>query len=173
MLRRLVVVPLALGFAACSSAGAPAASVPAPVAVAPTKPAPPTITRSAWFKYAPWNSNLSEVQKTASGLEYIVLASGPASGVPATREQSVELFYEGRLNSGGRAFDSGFDRGEPDVFGVFELTKGFAEALTLMRPGDRWMIYVPSALGYGERGYPGLIGPNENLLFEILVVGVK
>jgi FKBP-type peptidyl-prolyl cis-trans isomerase len=59
------------------------------------------------------------------------------------------------------------------VFGVFELTKGFAEALTLMRPGDRWMIYVPSALGYGERGYPGLIGPNENLLFEILVVGVK
>jgi FKBP-type peptidyl-prolyl cis-trans isomerase len=43
----------------------------------------------------------------------------------------------------------------------------------MMRPGDRWMIYVPAALGYAERGYPGLIGPGENLLFEILMVGVE
>lgn len=173
MLRGLVAVSLVFGLAACSSGVVPAATAPAPVAAAPLKASPPTITRSAWFKYAPWNSSLPEVKKTASGLEYIVIASGPASGVSPTHEQSAELYYEGRLNSGGRAFDSGFDRGEPDVFGVYELTKGFAEALTLMRPGDRWLIYVPAALGYGERGYPGLIGPNENLLFEILMVSVK
>ena len=173
MLRRLVVVSFALGFAACSSAGAPAASAPAPVAAAPAKPAPPTITRSAWFKYAPWNSALPEVKKTASGLEYIVLASGSANGVPPLPEQSAKIYYEGRLNSGGRAFDSGFDRGEPDVYELAILVPGFREALSLMRPGDRWMVHIPAALGYADRGYPGLIGPGENLLFEILMVGVE
>lgn len=172
MLRCLAVVCFAVGLAGCSSVAT--GSGPAAVEkVAPAAPAKPTITHSAWFKYAPWNSALPEVKKTGTGLEYVVLASGPAAGVPPTHEQSAKLYYEGRLNSGGRAFDSGFDRGEPDVFGVYELTKGFAEALTLMRPGDRWLIYVPAALGYGDRGYPGLIGPGENLLFEILMVGVE
>jgi FKBP-type peptidyl-prolyl cis-trans isomerase FklB len=56
------------------------------------------------------------------------------------------------------------------VFGVSELVPGFSEALQLMRPGDRWLVYIPSALGYGNRGVPGLIGPGEDLLFEILLV---
>jgi FKBP-type peptidyl-prolyl cis-trans isomerase len=47
---------------------------------------------------------------------------------------------------------------------------GFSEALMAMKPGDRWLVYIPSTLGYGDRGYPGLIGPGENLLFEIMLV---
>lgn len=175
MLRSLVVVSLAFGLLACSS-GATGAAPSAPAAVAtpaPVKAAPPTITRSAWFKYAPWNSNLSEVKKTASGLEYIVLASGPVAGIAPLPEQSARLYYEGRLNSGGRPFDSAFDRGEPDVYALSILVPGFREALSMMRPGDRWMVYIPAALGYAERGYPGLIGPGENLLFEMLLVGVE
>lgn len=172
MLRPLAVVCLAFGLAACSSTATSGAPIAAEK-VAPAAPAKPTITHSAWFKYAPWNSALSEVKKTGTGLEYVVLASGPAAGVPPTTAQSATVYYEGRLNSGGRAFDSAFDRGEPDVFPVGELTAGFAEALTLMRPGDRWLIYTPPALAYGERGVPGLIGPGESLLFEILMVGVE
>lgn len=175
MLRSLVVVSFAFGLAACSSGPAtsagPATTTAAPVVAAP--PAKPTITRSAWFKYAPWDSNLPEVKKTTSGLEYVVIASGPASGVAPLPEQSAKIYYEGRLNSGGRAFDSGFDRGEPDVYALSDLVPGFREALTLMRPGDRWMVYIPAALGYANRGYPGLIGPGENLLFEILMVGAE
>lgn len=175
MLRGLAVVSLAFGLVACSSA-APGTALTAPavvVAPAPVKAAPPTITRSAWFKYAPWNSNLPEVKKTTSGLEYIILASGPATGIAPLPEQSAKIYYEGRLNSGGRAFDSAFDRGAPDVYALSILVPGFREALRMMRPDDRWMIYIPSALGYAERGYPGLIGPGENLLFEILMVGVE
>lgn len=142
----------------------------APPAAAPAKP---TITHSAWFKYAPWNSALPEVKKTGTGLEYVVLASGPASGVAPLPTQSAKIYYEGRLNSGGRAFDSAFDRGEPDIYELSILVPGFREALSLMRPGDRWLIYIPAAIGYAERGYPGLIGPGENLLFEILMVGTE
>ena len=173
MLRSLAVISITFGLVACTSSGAAPTTAPASAVAAPVEAAPPTITRSAWFKYAPWNSNLPEVMKTASGLEYIVLASGPASGVAPLPQQAAEIYYEGRLNSGGRAFDSGFDRGEPDVYELSILVPGFREALSMMRPGDRWMIYIPAAIGYAERGYPGLIGPGEDLLFEILMVGAK
>jgi len=127
-------------------------------------------TRSAWFKHQPWQTNLPEVTKTGSGLEYVVIASGPASGVSPKIGQAAKMWYEGRLNSGGRAFDSSFQRGAPDVYGVAELIPGFSEALMAMKPGDRWLVYIPSTLGYGDRGYPGMIGPGENLLFEIMLL---
>ena len=63
-----------------------------------------------------------------------------------------------------------FQRGAPDVYPVAELVPGFSEALMAMKPGDRWLVYIPSALAYGDRGVPGMIGPGENLLFEILLV---
>ena len=160
MLRRLVVA-VALGLAV-------GGSMAAAVADEPVK-----ITRSAWFKHQPWNSDLDEVKKTGSGLEYVVIASGAATGKSPTLAQSARLYYEGRLNSGGRAFDSSFQRGAPDTYPVGELVPGFAEALMLMRPGDRWIVMIPPALGYGDRGVPGMIGPGEKLVFEILMVGVE
>lgn len=127
-------------------------------------------TRSAWFKHQPWQTSLPEVKKTGSGLEYVVIASGPATGASPKINQAAQIWYEGRPNSGGRAFDSSFQRGAPDVYPVADLVPGFSEALMAMKPGDRWLVYIPSTLGYGDRGYPGLIGPGENLLFEILLV---
>lgn len=153
----------------CAGAVLAPALISATAQGAPTAAAPKA-TRSAWFKHQPWNSNLPEVKKTGSGLEYVVIASGPASGATAKASQAVQLWYEGRLNSGGRAFDSSFQRGQPDVYGVSELVPGFSEALQLMRPGDRWLVHIPSALAYGNRGVPGLIGPGEDLLFEIHLV---
>lgn len=158
MLRRLAVaVALALTVGATTAA---------------TAQEPPKTTRSAWFKYAPWNSDLEEVKKTGTGLEYVVIASGPATGKSPTISQSAQMFYEGRLNSGGRAFDSSFQRGAPDTYGLAELVPGFREALSRMKPGDRWLVYIPAALGYADRGYPGLIGPGENLVFEIWLQAV-
>lgn len=132
----------------------------------------PRTTRAAWFRHQPWNSSLPDVKKTGSGLEYVIIASGPASGPTARADQAVQIWYEGRLNSGGRAFDSSFQRGKPDVYAVNELVPGFSEALQLMRPGDKWLVYIPAALAYGDRGVPGLFGPGENLLFEIHLVSV-
>jgi FKBP-type peptidyl-prolyl cis-trans isomerase len=36
-----------------------------------------------------------------------------------------------------------------------------------MRIGDRWQVFIPSVLAYGERGAGADIGPNETLTFEI------
>jgi FKBP-type peptidyl-prolyl cis-trans isomerase len=126
----------------------------------------------AWAKHVPWNSDAAEVQKTGSGVEYVVLASGPADGEPPTQAQDAEVFYEGRLNAGGPAFDSAFERGESATFPVARVVPGFSEALQLMKPGDRWLVYIPSSLGYGPRGAGRDIPPNSDLVFEIEMVAV-
>ena len=105
--------------------------------------------------YMPWNSDHESVLKTQSGLEYIIIKSGDADGVSPTPQDQVRVHYEGRLADGGKKFDSSFDRGEPAVFPAGGLIKGWVEALQMMKPGDEWLLYIPSELGYGERGAGG------------------
>jgi len=121
----------------------------------------------------PWKSDGADVKKTGSGMEYIVLASGPADGVPPTAQQEVEVYYEGRFNAGGPAFDSAFERNESATFSVGRVVPGFSEALQLMKPGDRWLVFIPSALGYGPEGRAPRIPPDTDLVFEIEMIGAR
>ena len=128
---------------------------------------------AAWDKYTPWNSDASEVQETASGLEYIVLEAGDAAGTSPTTADTVEVYYEGRLTTG-ETFDSAYARGESIEFGVTGVIAGWTEALQLMRPGDRWLVYIPSEIAYGQNPRPGgLIKPGDDLIFEMQLVGVR
>jgi len=171
---------LALMFAACGEKPATdgalsEAAAPAAAETAATPPAAPAGARAvdaaAFSKYVPWNHAHPDVKKSSSGMEYVVLASGPADGKPPTRDQDVEVFYEGRFNSDGNKFDSAFERGESATFGVSGVVPGFSEALQLMKPGDRWLVFVPGNLGYGAAGRPG-IPPNADLVFELELVAV-
>jgi FKBP-type peptidyl-prolyl cis-trans isomerase len=161
-MRILLVAGSMLALAACGEAATPNSSLTGAKAA----------DAAAWAKYAPWKSDLPEVVKTGSGLECVVLASGPESGVPPTASQQAEVFYEGRLNAGGPAFDSAFERNESATFPVSAVVDGFSEALQLMKPGDRQICYLPYQLAYGERG-KGKIPPAADLLFEIELVSVK
>jgi len=166
-----------LALAACGEANAPATPAPtpegaaAPAATAPTAGAK-AADAAAWAKYVPWKHDLPEVVKTGSGVEYIVLASGPANGVPPKASEQAEVFYEGRLDAGGPAFDSAFERGESATFPVAAVVDGFSEVLKLMKPGDRWLAYLPYQLAYGPGG-KGPIPPAADLIFEIELVSVK
>ncbi|MFN4183768.1 MAG: FKBP-type peptidyl-prolyl cis-trans isomerase [Hyphomonas sp.] len=128
---------------------------------------------AAWAKYYPWNAELPEVLKTESGLQYIVLKSGDAEGKPPVGGQRVVVHYEGRLAETGELFDSSYERGDPEVFPSNALISGWVEALAMMKPGDHWMLYIPSELGYGEQGTPGgPIPPNTALQFEVELLDV-
>ena len=153
------------------------ASAPAPVpAEGPCVASGPLASgvsdTAAWDKCVPWNTNGPGVKKTASGLEYVVLGSGPADGVSPAASDEAEVFYEGRFNAGGPAFDSAFQRGESATFQVGGVVPGFSEALQLMKPGDHWIVYLPSGLGYGPEGKGDRIPPNADLVFEIELVKV-
>lgn len=171
-MRNLLMAGSVCVIASCGQAVAPAgpeAQGPAGQAsVAAVKAA----DAAAWAKYAPWKSDLPEVVKTGTGLECIVLASGPEGGVPPKANEQAEVFYEGRLNAGGAAFDSAFERNESATFPVSAVVDGFSEALQLMKPGDRRICYLPYQLAYGAGG-KGPIPPASDLLFEIELVSVR
>ncbi|MBU4568930.1 MAG: FKBP-type peptidyl-prolyl cis-trans isomerase [Alphaproteobacteria bacterium] len=134
---------------------------------------PKTADTAAWNKYYPWNPALPEVKKTDTGLQYVVLASGDPAGTPPVNGQFVLVHYDGRLAETGAPFDSSYERGDPEAFPSNGLIAGWVEALALMKPGDRWMLYIPADLAYGAEGTPGgPIPPNAPLQFEVELLSV-
>lgn len=117
------------------------------------------------------NAGVAGVKVLASGLQYKVLTSGPATGARPGPRDEVKVDYVGQLTDG-KVFDSSVDRGAPAVMGLPDLVPAWREALPLMRPGDEWVLYVPPKLGYGEAGAGGVIPPNAVLVFKIKLIGV-
>ena len=70
-------------------------------------------------------------------------------------------------DDGGQFFDSSYQYGRPATFPTGRLIPGWVEGLQLMRPGDRWMMFIPSDLAYGKAGAPPAIPPNADLIFEV------
>ena len=110
------------------------------------------------------------LKKTASGLVYKVIKKGV--GAKPTKDQTAMVKYEGR-HIDGSVFDDG--QGQVQEFPVSRVVPGFSEGLMLMSPGAKYRFYIPGNLGYGERGTGagGPIGPNETLVFDVELVGIK
>ena len=107
---------------------------------------------------------------TASGLQYSVIEEG--DGATPTLSDSVTVHYRGTLDDG-TEFDSSYKRGEPAVFPVNRVIKGWTEALLLMEEGATYDLTIPPDLAYGERGAGALIGPNQTLHFEVKLLKVN
>lgn len=121
-------------------------------------------------KFLQDNKNKDGVKTTKSGLQYKVVKSG--SGKTPKSSDKVVAHYEGRLISG-KVFDSSIKRGSPATFPVNGVIKGWQEVLQLMKEGDKWQVYIPSDLAYGEKGVGRNIGPNETLIFDIELIKVN
>lgn len=121
-------------------------------------------------KFLEENKKKQGVQTTASGLQYEVIKAG--NGATPKLENEVSVHYEGKLISG-TVFDSSIKRGEPASFGVGQVIPGWTEALQRMKVGDKWRLFIPPNIAYGERGAGGDIGPNEALIFEVELLEVK
>jgi FKBP-type peptidyl-prolyl cis-trans isomerase len=116
------------------------------------------------------NKEKEGVVTLPSGLQYKVLEAG--EGPSPKPEDQVKVHYTGSLIDG-TIFDSSIERGEPIVFGVSQVIPGWTEALQMMSPGARWMLYIPPALAYGENGAGGVIGPNQALIFEVELIEIN
>jgi len=115
------------------------------------------------------NAGRSDIVVLPSGLQYRVLASGGGSR-PAPGD-SVRVHYHGTLLDG-TVFDSTVVRDAPAEFALANVIPGFREALSLMQTGDRWQVFVPPSLAYGEQGAGSAIGPNETLVFELQLLDI-
>ncbi len=115
------------------------------------------------------NAKREEVDITETGLQYEVLASG--DGESPTESSTVRVHYHGTLVDG-TVFDSSVDRGEPIEFPVNGVIAGWTEALLMMKPGDKWKLFIPHNLAYGANGAGGVIGPYQALVFEVELLAV-
>jgi FKBP-type peptidyl-prolyl cis-trans isomerase FklB len=118
------------------------------------------------------NKKKQDVKTTASGLQYKVIKQGKGKTPKAT--DAVRTMYKGTFLDG-----SVFDESpKPTEFPVNRVIKGWTEALQLMHEGDKWQLFVPSSLAYGEQGYLNQqtgnydIPPHSTLIFEVELLEV-
>lgn len=108
-----------------------------------------------------------------------VLEHGTGSGCPFYTD-SVKVHYEGRLLPStsypdGYVFDKSFTgdfnpaTALPTTFVVSGTVDGFTTALMNMHIGDRWKVYIPYQLGYGNVDN-GSIPAYSTLVFDITLV---
>ena len=116
------------------------------------------------------NGQQDGVVTLPSGLQYRVLASG--EGESPTTTDSVLAHYHGTLTDG-TVFDSSVDRGEPATFGISQVIAGWTEALQLMKVGDKWRLFIPPSLAYGEASPTPAIPPNSALIFDVELLEIR
>jgi FKBP-type peptidyl-prolyl cis-trans isomerase FklB len=105
-----------------------------------------------------------------SGLQYKILTEG--TGPKPTATDTVSCNYRGTLTNG-TEFDSSYKRGQPLSIQVNGVIRGWTEALQLMPVGSKWQLFIPSDLGYGDRGSGAVIGPGATLVFEVELLSIQ
>lgn len=120
-------------------------------------------------KFLAENKKQPGIVTTASGLQYQVIVEG--TGASPKASDSVEVHYRGTFLDG-KEFDSSYKRNETTTFPLKGVIRGWTEGLQLMKIGGKTIFYIPAALAYGERGYPGAIPENATLIFEIELVNI-
>ncbi len=120
-------------------------------------------------KFLAENALKEGIFTTESGLQYEVIKMGRGKKPAAT--DKVKVHYHGTLIDG-TVFDSSVDRGEPIVFGLNQVIKGWTEGVQLMPIGSKFRFYIPQELGYGSQA-AGSIPPYSTLIFEVELLGIE
>jgi FKBP-type peptidyl-prolyl cis-trans isomerase FklB len=118
------------------------------------------------------NKKRKEVITLPSGLQYEVIKNGDANSPTAKIVDTVVVNYRVALFDG-EDIENSFKSGQPAVFPVTGVIKGWIEILQLMRKGDHWKVYVPSELAYDAAGNGPAIPPHSTLKFEMLLEDIR
>ena len=110
------------------------------------------------------NALKANVDTTASGLQYTIIAAGSEEKVQP--QDTVWVNYKGTLIDG-----TVFDENDSTMFVANRVIRGWTEGLSLLGEGGKATLYIPSDLAYGERGNRA-IAPNSVLIFDVEVLKV-
>lgn len=134
----------------------------------------PTRDEANWARmtaYLEANKQKPGVKVTESGLQYRVLSKGDGDRNP-TWASIVEVHYKGSLIDG-TVFDENKEGAAPASFEAGNVIKGWQEALTMMKEGDKWELVIPSQLAYGCKGRGATIKSDQVLVFEVSLLKIK
>ena len=142
------------------------ASIMALIQGARTAAAEPNHAAAA--KFLADNGKQPGVVTTASGLQYKVISPGTGEHPKPTDQVSVN--YSGKLLDG-TEFDASAKHGGAAKFGVNQVIPGWQEALTLMKPGAKYQLWIPPKLAY-DLDSPPMIPPGSLLVFDVELVSI-
>ena len=116
----------------------------------------------------------ADFETTESGMRYKITKEG--DGAIPSGGQLVKAHYTGWLDDfdSPKKFDSSRDRGRPFQFkvGAGQVIRGWDEAFSTMKVGERRKIILPSRLAYGDRGAGGIIPGGATLYFDVELLGI-
>jgi len=115
------------------------------------------------------NKTNAGVITLTNGLQYKIIQDG--DGPVPKPEDAVTVNYRGTFIDGVE-FGSTARAGKPLTFRVNGLFPGWTEALTRMKTGSKWQLFIPSNLAYGTTGSPPAIAPNATLLVEVELLSI-
>ena len=116
------------------------------------------------------NQKNDQVIEIEPGLQYLVIDSGDPMSDPPKLNQTISAHFHGTLTNG-EIFWSSLDS-EPLKIELSKLIIGCQKAISLMRKGDKWIVYIDPTMAYGEEGRPG-IPSNSILIFEIELLEIS
>ena len=120
-------------------------------------------------KFLEENKKKPGVITLPSGLQYEIITKG--TGAIPTATDTVKANYIGSTIDG-KEFDNSYNRGAPLIIPVGAVIHGWTEALQLMPVGSKWKLYIPSDLGYGDRGAGSAIPGGAALVFTIELLDI-
>ena len=130
---------------------------------------------SAWLAE---NARQPGVVVLPSGLQYEELETGEPGAASPQIDTPCECHYCGILLDGDEEFDSSYARGSPATLAPNKVIQGWTIAMQCMGVGDRWRLWVPSELAYGDAGRADerrgqYIPPGSALQFELELLAVN
>ncbi|MEM5518899.1 FKBP-type peptidyl-prolyl cis-trans isomerase [Henriciella sp. AS95] len=138
-----------------------------------SKPASAGATGAFWNEFLPWDASREGVVRLKSGLSYFVIDAGDQSAGKVYAKDTVAIDYEARLEDTGAVIGSTWQQDQPLVVKAGDMIPGFAQMISLMKPGAVWIGRVPSAIGYGKEGVDGIIPPNADLIYLVNLIAVN
>ncbi|MFR9503738.1 MAG: FKBP-type peptidyl-prolyl cis-trans isomerase [Rikenellaceae bacterium] len=114
-------------------------------------------------------ATLEDIKQLPKGILYRVIKSG--DGASPEANSIVSVHYSGERIDG-RQFDTSLNNSYPETFRLREVIVGWQIALRAMRVGDKWRVYIPAELAYGDRAVDDIPG-GSTLIFDIDLIAIS
>jgi len=105
-----------------------------------------------------------------NGVHYLIRRQG--EGLRPSAKSNVVINAVGVLPDG-TVFEDTYKKNLPITIAISSLIPGLNEAVQLMPAGSVWRIFIPSALGYGEKGLQNLVPPFSALVYDIELIEIR
>jgi len=116
------------------------------------------------------NKQRQGVKTLPSGLQYEVLKESSSGATPGAKD-AVRVHYAGTLLDG-TFVESSLAHGDAVRVNMGVALRGWQKALMQMKEGEKWRLFIPPELAYGEKGLRDKVPPQSTLIYELELVEV-